>query len=424
MPNDHGPSQGRRPHYHRGRRGGRPPDRRPAPGPQEQSNRDHVDVEQIMRDIRSKIARRHGIDLTPQQIHELAARRLEAILEPRHMPPSLMEQMRRAAGERIEVPSPQSDAIAELDEDAIYTSHRSFLRTLRRWLNPILKLFFNPTPLVDALRDQAKRTNAAAAREAELYARQAEWNALHYEILQRLVTEVSRTALDAQTLVPRIEALAARIDFNERRVRAMEGSTPAPPARTSPRPEPPSSEAPRPMTVGSADGSAPAASTSGVSEGPRRRRRRRRGRRGPGPSFGEPSAATSGVVQPEALEAADLDGGPEDELDAEIDTEVDVEGEAPPSSAPTLFDDETQKRAAEPAPPLLSQAPSGPEVTGESSEGIQHRGSEATEGIRHRGSEVTEEPRHRGSEEPQHRDSRGTEDFDTEAPRSPRSTED
>ena len=32
-----------------------------------------VDVEQIMRDIRSRISQRHGIELTTQQIEELAA---------------------------------------------------------------------------------------------------------------------------------------------------------------------------------------------------------------------------------------------------------------------------------------------------------------------------------------------------------------
>src|SRR6187402_1921424 len=84
---------------HRGRRGSerRATERRGGPAPAEQTNRDHVDVEQIMRDIRARISTRHGIDFTPQQIQELAARRLEAILEPRHAKPALLEQMRRAA---------------------------------------------------------------------------------------------------------------------------------------------------------------------------------------------------------------------------------------------------------------------------------------------------------------------------------------
>ena len=50
-----------------------------------------------MREIRSRISQRHGIELTAQQIQELAARRLEAILDPRTVKPSLLEQIRRGS---------------------------------------------------------------------------------------------------------------------------------------------------------------------------------------------------------------------------------------------------------------------------------------------------------------------------------------
>ena len=56
----------------------------------------------------------------------------------------------------------------------------------------------------------------------ELERRQTEWNALHYQILQRLVTEVSRTSIEMQSLSLRVEALSARVDFNDRRVRTLE----------------------------------------------------------------------------------------------------------------------------------------------------------------------------------------------------------
>ena len=222
MPNDHSASQGRRPHYHRGRRGGdrRPPDRRPAPGPQEQTGRDHVDVEQIMRDIRARIAKRHGIDLTPQQIRELAARRLDAILEPRHVAPVAdgadaasrrrADRGPRAAGRRTRSRARRVVALRVAPRPAA---------ALRRWLNPILKLFFNPTPLVEALRELTRRSNAAAAREAELHARQAEWNALHFEILQRLVTEVSRATIDVQSL-----AVARRVARGKGRLHRTTGA--------------------------------------------------------------------------------------------------------------------------------------------------------------------------------------------------------
>jgi hypothetical protein len=327
MPNDHGSSQGRRPHYHRGRRGPdrRGPERRTPPNPQEQTGRDHFDVEQIMRDIRSRISKRHGIDLTPQQIHELAARRLEAILEPRHVSPSLMEQMRRAAGEAIEVPAPAADApAATFDESSLYASHRGFLNTLRRWLNPVLKLFINPAPLVEAVRAQERRSQAAASREAELYARQAEWNALHYEVVQRLVTEVSRTALEMQALTTRIESLAAKVDFNERRVRGLESSA-YQSARPGPRPSDSTQGEPvRPAAAPSAEGAPSAApATEGApSEGTRRRRRRRRGRRS-----GLPPSAGPGPVGTEAAPAGlpEMDG---DEADGDSDVDLDVDADS------------------------------------------------------------------------------------------------
>ena len=98
---DHNQQHQRRPHYHRGRRGPdrRGGDRRLPQAPQsDPAGRDQLDIEQIMRDIRSRIAERQGIDLSSQQIQELAARRLEAILDPRTIKPSLMDELRRAAG--------------------------------------------------------------------------------------------------------------------------------------------------------------------------------------------------------------------------------------------------------------------------------------------------------------------------------------
>ena len=55
-----------------------------------------------MREIRARISQRHGIDLSTQQIQELAARRLEAILDPRTVKPSLLEQLRRSAGAPVD----------------------------------------------------------------------------------------------------------------------------------------------------------------------------------------------------------------------------------------------------------------------------------------------------------------------------------
>src|SRR5215510_10158515 len=126
MPPDHNQQHSRRPHYHRGRRGPdrRGGDRRPSQSPQQQesANRDPLDVEQIVREIRSRISDRHGIDLTAQQIQELAARRLEAILDPRIIKPSLMDELRRAAGLPADTPPSEPEGDETIAESALYQS--------------------------------------------------------------------------------------------------------------------------------------------------------------------------------------------------------------------------------------------------------------------------------------------------------------
>jgi hypothetical protein len=268
----------RRGHFHRGRRG---PDRRAfdrrAQPPQPQG-RDHVDVEQIMRDIRARIALRQGMELSNQQIDELAARRLEYILDPRGIKAEFLETLRRAADDVVarEEPRPSNEPVYVFEDSTLYDSHRWILRFVRRLLGPVLKLFFNPNPLIRALHLQAKLNVEAAERDAARERRQAEWNALHYRLIQRVVTETSRLSLELQALSLRIESLVGRIDYNDRRVRVLEGA--APPARSGGRP----------ADIGSAptpgETAAPVESADVPPvEGARRRRRRRRGRRPPMP---------------------------------------------------------------------------------------------------------------------------------------------
>src|SRR4029434_10054934 len=152
--------QHRRQHFHRGRRGSdRRGNERRGPGSaqspeQAQAPREHVDVEQIMRDIRSRISQRHGIELTTQQIQELAARRLEAILDPRTVKPSLLEQLRRSAAAALHT-RPSAPALSySFEATTLYESPSGFVRFMRRLLQPLLKLFFNPNPLIQALHTQ------------------------------------------------------------------------------------------------------------------------------------------------------------------------------------------------------------------------------------------------------------------------------
>src|SRR5262245_45722941 len=368
MPMEH--NQGRRGHFHRGRRGPdrRGPERRQGPPP-DQGNRpertDRVDVEQIMRDIRTRIAQRSGIELSNQQIQELAARRLEAILDPRGLKPELLDQLRRTAGERsvsVDVGAASSAQSYPFDEATLYDSPNALLRFIRKLLQPLLRMMFNPTPIAHALAVQSRLNAAIAAREAERDRRQAEWNALHYEILQRLALEVSRGSIDSQSLLLRVESLAAKVDFNERRVRSMEG------AQVRVRPQEPVQ--PVQAVSAAASESAPAspqAAAAQPAEPARRRRRRRRGRRGPGMNVpaetGANTSSAPAVMEPD-------DGDTESDFDdeavpepfnatepAEVSEQIAVSPMAAPSPEPVISSEPPTSFESAPPEPMISSEP-------------------------------------------------------------------
>lgn len=368
MPPDHNQQHSRRPHYHRGRRGPdrRGGDRRPQQSQQqpEQTGRDQLDIEQIMREIRSRISERHGIDLTTQQIQEIAARRLEAILDPRTIKPSLMDELRRASGLPADTTPAEPEGAEAIDESALYESDNGFLRGLRRLFNPILKLFFNPAAIVEALNAQTRRVKEAAARESELRRRQTEWNALHFEILRRLVTDIARVEIDNQHLAHRVESLTARVDFNERRVRGFEQSQHQSQSQSHPRPSARPVEVP---TLSSAAAPAPPREDAPASEhvssseaspdGGRRRRRRRRGRRSGQPREFGPGASVPGVVAAAAVDQAAEgdDFGDEDAASDDFSDDVSApESSSEHSTAPLSFDPPSFE------PPVPAPAPDEP----------------------------------------------------------------
>lgn len=350
----------RRGHFHRGRRG---PDRRgferrTPPPPEQHTGRDHVDVEQIMRDIRARIAQRHGVELSTQQIQELAARRLEAILDPRAIKPALLDQLRRAAGAPSE-PQAATAAIEppySFDEDVIYGSHRGGLRFVRRLLKPLLMLFFNPAPVTRALSVQARLNVEAAQREVERDRRQAEWNALHYEILQRLVTEVSRASIELQSLSLRIESLAGKVDFNERRVRHIEGTV----HQTRPAARPTESTiAPAAAVTEGAVPAEPGTDAGQPGEASRRRRRRRRGRRGGSmPAEAAPSA-TDTVANIRQVLLAEPEASPET---SEEETAIDSIAPPAPAEGETRVEaqEHVETAAVEQAPSIWAETQPAP----------------------------------------------------------------
>src|SRR5262245_24078616 len=170
---------------------------------------DNVDVEQIMQQIRARIGEKRGVDYTEEEIRELARVKLEKFLDPRGVRSELLERFRRT---KAAEPAPPNFVF---EDTTIYETHRGLIRALRRLLNPILKLFFNPNPISQALHIQAELNKRNAKRE--------DLDVLHYEVMHNLVLETTRLGIEVKNLKMRVESMSSRLDFDERRARALEG---------------------------------------------------------------------------------------------------------------------------------------------------------------------------------------------------------
>ncbi len=238
---------------------------------------DSIDVEQIMEQIRARILEKRGADYTEEQIRELAAVKLEKFLDPRGVRSGLLDEFRQQQRQR---PAPPNFAF---EDTTLYESHRAPLRWIRKLLHPILKLFFNPNPLIQALHIQSKVNTFHAERLA--------LDQLYFEVLHNVVVETTRLGIELKNLKMRVESLTSRLEFNERRARALESVVVYKPADTD--------------LVGEAERAAPESpdrppngeaqpGTESLGPGQRsRRRRRRRGRRG-----GTPTASIMGAGSP------------------------------------------------------------------------------------------------------------------------------
>jgi hypothetical protein len=291
-----------------------------------------VDVEQIMKQIRGRIAEKRGVDYTEEQIRELANVRLEKFLDPKNLRSDLLEQFRRSRP-AIKVDADAFQAPYTFDDQTLFASHRAPLRFVRRLLFPILKLFFNPNTLNQVLHTQAQFNVDMLKRDATRRVERAEWNALYYEVLHNLVLETTRMSIEVKNLRMRVESLSSRLDFSERRVRALEGVVQYRPEAMRPRdqreplPEAAAGAATEGVVAEGLEGDAASAAPRPESDGlGRRRRRRRRGRRGQ--RDGGPTGTAEN--QPPGEQGAEPEGEAGD--GAEDPIAADANGEVPSSS--------------------------------------------------------------------------------------------
>ena len=259
---------------------------------------DAVDVEQIMRQIRARIQAKRGVDYTEEQIQELANVKLERFLDPKGVRSDLVEQFKRARDRKPDPFQPQQWVV---DANDLYGSSKAPIRLLRKLFRPILKMLLNANRLVQVLHQQSE-INTVYEKQFHLLReknqQRDEVDTLYYELVHNLVLELTRVGIENRNLKMRLESLSSRMDFDERRARALEtvvqyrpGTGPsreAPPPRPRqddrPAPSPPqhisAPPAPQPSPAQASAAEGASVEQAGESNTARRRRRRRRGRRG------------------------------------------------------------------------------------------------------------------------------------------------
>lgn len=255
---------------------------------------DSVDVTQLMERIRRGIREQRGGGDSERRARELAEITLERCLEPRRGRTDLVEHNLRLAPPGRFDRDVRGRSLApepfEFDENTVYVSSSGgimgkLIYLIRKLLNPILRLFFNPDPIILAMMRQAEinsrlldlldRVNTEFERTGKKFAAREELDALNYEVTSNLVTEMTRLAVDMKNHRMLVESVAGRLDFEERRAQALESARQA---RSTPQ-------------AGEAEG----AESDGAAAGPTRsRRRRRRSRRRPGASPPDAANETAG----------------------------------------------------------------------------------------------------------------------------------
>jgi hypothetical protein len=260
---------------------------------------DSVDVDQIMKQIRTRIREKRGVDYTEADLQHLASIKMEQFLDPRKLRSDLVEQFKRqraaspAAPQEPGAPPPETGNV--------------FKRLARRFVKRVVRSAVNPQDTLDVL-------NAEFRRREELY----------YEILHNLVLEMTRLGIEAHNLRMHVESLSSRLDFDERRGRALETvvqyrpmDTPGQPVLPDAGALSPAPDAPGRLSPPAPLGARAASGTPGGLERPdgQRRRRRRRRRRRPGQTMGDRSGAPGLPGAPAAAAGPGPSGTPDSPFD-------------------------------------------------------------------------------------------------------------
>jgi hypothetical protein len=178
---------------------------------------DRVDVREVMAEIRARIADKKRGLYTDDEIREIAERKLDAVLDARSFNADFLREFRA-----------KSDIWNfRFEPETIYRTSRGglggVLGTIRGFLKPIQKLFWNPTPMIAAL------------------SRQSDLNHYTIHLLHNLTLELTKLNLEVQELRARLRQTDHALELLKKRERALESlavlktdaaeGAPDPPAR-------------------------------------------------------------------------------------------------------------------------------------------------------------------------------------------------
>lgn len=167
-----------------------------------------VDVETVMATIRKRIEEKRKGLYTEQEVREIAEMKLDAVLDASEFNNDFASAFRARDARWNYTFGPET----------IYESSRgasgAIIRLLRRLLNPLLKLLFNPNPIISAL------------------SRQSDLNRYYVQLLNNMAVEMTKMNLELTDLKARFRGLGGRVDFQTRREKTLEdittGKEPAP----------------------------------------------------------------------------------------------------------------------------------------------------------------------------------------------------
>lgn len=160
-----------------------------------------VDVEAVMATIRRRIEEKRKGLYTEEEIREIAEMKLDSVLDASQFNSDFVAAF-RARDDQWNF---------SFGPETIYASSRGaagqLIRLARRLLNPLLKLLFNPNPIISSL------------------SRQSDLNRYYVSLLHNMALEMTKMNLELTHLKARLRATGARVEFQAHREKALEEMT-------------------------------------------------------------------------------------------------------------------------------------------------------------------------------------------------------